>query len=275
MLCSVNVSVVPGAAVAVVVGAGGVGGSPTETRSSGNASSFGNLIAVGGGYGMTFGETGGNGGSGGGLSHGSLDSPGTGIAGQGFPGGGKGYDSHGGIFTASGGGGAGGVGAVGTPSTGGAGGSGASCPAVTGATLYAGGGGGSSQGGPPGGAGGAGGGGAGASVVSGPPPPGGNGTEGTGGGGGGAVTGSTGGPPSKGGNGGSGVVIIKWCAAPPGSYCPSYLTDAFVSCPAGTFATSSNSLFCSVCPPGHYCPSGSTKWNDKNCGASTYEGSHK
>ena len=169
------------------------------------ATTLGNIVAVGGGFGGGYspGDPGGNGGSGGGGGSFSGSFPGgSGKTGQGNPGGagagpGQGY--------AGGGGGAGGSGGNATPSSAGAGGPGYTWT-FTG-NIYAGGGGGgggyTSTPGPSGtgGAGGSGGGGTGGGDT--PATSGANGNTNTGGGGGG----SRDNPPS--GAGGSGVIILS------------------------------------------------------------------
>jgi hypothetical protein len=241
-----NVSVTPGARISVEVGAGGYGAPAasggfrtdgagpqpsshqfTISATNGGNSSFGNIEAIGGGYGGSsyFQYTpnngrGANGGSGGGssaYSDGNTGRNGLGTAGQGFNGGGSIGQYYGG-----GGGGAGGAGGV-NPANGGIG-----IPnAILGETIYwAGGGGGSgySTDGGRGGLGGGGGGAVGPGILGGQGyndgspggggarnaqtnRPGGNAGANTGGGGGGGSHYTS---NNKGGEGGSGIVILRY-----------------------------------------------------------------
>lgn len=194
--------------IPVVVGSGGNGG-PAGSNGPGNAggngenSSFGRLVAIGGGGGQAQNSLSGvPGGSGGGGSGGGSPPPGSGGVGMFSQGnvGGSGVNSP---YGGGGGGGAGGAGASGTSKAGGAG----RAFSLLGTTVYFGGGGG-------GGAyttyapgnGGSGGGGDGAnqSVNNGNGYP---GAANTGGGGGGANGNNKGG---GGGAGGSGVVIVSY-----------------------------------------------------------------
>lgn len=168
-----NFPVVAGATIPVVVGAGGAAG-PNNPQyipgSTGQNSSFGTLIAYGGGAGAGYsngpagtgnpaqtgtyvnhGFRGGSGGGGGGTES-QWSGKGEGIQGQGklFPNGGVGWGFPGGSghgpgpvgHGGGGGGGAGGEGSPATPTTGGQGGSGRASD-ITGSTVfYAGGGGG-------------------------------------------------------------------------------------------------------------------------------------
>jgi len=191
---------------AVVVGAGGTGGIPLSTHgSNGVNSSFGDLVAEGGGYGGAWvnGEPGGNGGSGGGAgAYGAAGNNqfGNGTSGQGNNGGlgdGSVTPAHG----AGGGGGAGAVGANGDGTSGGNGGIGRLINISGTDTYYAGGGGGSTDSSGAHGTGGLGGGGNGSYADAD------DGTANTGGGGGGSErAGATG----NGGAGGSGVVIVRY-----------------------------------------------------------------
>lgn len=224
----------------VIVGVGGVGapaastlGQPavhqyTISAMKGGNSSFGSLIAIGGGYGASSVRTytpnsgqGGSGGSGGGGSgyNAIYDGSGVGTAGQGFRGG-NGGTSH----YSGGGGGAGGAGADGNNQPNG--GIGIS-NSILGTAYYWGGGGGGGGYSACGGNGGIGGGGGGAvcTTIGGSSAlnsgsaggggvinsqtnmPGGNAGANTGGGGGG---GSHYNANNKGGNGGSGIVIISY-----------------------------------------------------------------
>jgi len=192
---------------AVVVGSGGGGGATGSATgivgTSGNNSSLGTFIAVGGGGGAP-GTNAGNGngvagGSGGGAT-GSTGTIGSGNAGSGNSGG------TGGIVTTTeiggGGGGSGSVGSNSSGSTGGAGGSG-SASTITGSSVTSAGGGGGG-GSTIGGAGGTGGGGSGAGGAG----AGGNATLIGSGGGGGGTSGV-----SNGGSGSGGVVIISYTSA--------------------------------------------------------------
>ncbi len=229
------------ASATVTVGAGGAGGAgitvTNDTSGNGQAggsSSFGALVAVGGGYGQGGAQnspdnlTGGNGasgGGGGGITSGSQNLGGTGSSGS--NGGAGGSSNAANNRSGGGGGGAGSVGSNGTDGGGGAGGVGVNYSAVLGTTVGnsgwfgGGGGGGKRSGGGTGGAGGNGGGGNGgnadSTVV-------GSGQANTGGGGGGS--GNNGGTP--GGAGGSGVVIVRYIAPT-----TSYVVHRYTS--SGTF----------------------------------------
>lgn len=196
---------VSGSSISVVVGGGGA------NDANGGDSSFGSVIAYGGGRGATSGTAPNGGGSGGGGNYANGGnyggSPGTGTSGQGSNGG-LGY-SDGATYSVGGGGGGataagGGITASGTAA--GNGGAGYSSSISGSAAIYGGGGGGGGdhrQSYATGGSGGSGGGGAGgtANGASGTA-----GTANTGGGGGGAGYGGTG------GSGGSGIVIVSWTA---------------------------------------------------------------
>lgn len=201
-------SVSSGTPYAVVVGSGGAGASiGTNTQgTSGNNSTFDNLIANGGGGGggrIQSGSGSGSGlsgGSGGGA--GSYNSAGgpigsaSGTPGQGNAGGASPVAGGGG----GGGGGGGSAGANSSSTASGAGGGGGSNSITGSAVTYAGGGGGGAGSGITTSGGGAGGGGNGGT----PAAAGGNGTANGGGGGGGAGTNGF-----AAGNGGTGIVIIS------------------------------------------------------------------
>ena len=215
--------------VHVVAGVGGTGanlGGQNNGNDGGN-SSFGTIVATGGGYGGGGAQDGGDGGSGGGAGRDSTsyNDLSSGVAGQGNAGGGS-YDN-----SASAGGGGGGAGSAGgngsiggssdTATTGvhgGAGGVGLPY-SISGETKFyaAGGAGGQYQGGgiPQGGSGLGGNGGmqtlAGASGGS---RTGGHGMPdtGSGGGGGGGTNGGTHDPAGEGGSGGNGTVIVRYPA---------------------------------------------------------------
>ncbi|BFT95077.1 hypothetical protein MNSC_10850 [Minisyncoccus archaeophilus] len=180
----------------VIVGAGGV-------KAKGFDSSFGEIVAIGGGLGAM--GKGGNGGSGGGGGSQPSYEGGSGTAGQGNSGGAGTLIPN----TGGGGGGAGGVGTSGTNqgwyvSYGGAGGVGKQSSITGTAVYYAGGGGGglqnNSAGGGTGGLGGGGNGGMGTNGNDGTP------NTGGGAGGGGAFYDET----RISGKGGSGIVIIRY-----------------------------------------------------------------
>jgi hypothetical protein len=196
----------------ILVGAGGVGGGPSDVNGfSGSTSALISLTPSygGGGGGGAAAAQGLNGGSGGGSSFpGPGIAGGLGVAGQGNNGGSSIY------FVAGGGGGAGAAGANATGSGSGAGGIGGTSAlintlaAATSTGVYsapnyyfAGGGGGGGYIPQTDGAGGIGGGGAGGGTPT-------AGTENTGGGGGGNAGGSGYGP--NGASGGSGIVIIRY-----------------------------------------------------------------
>jgi hypothetical protein len=210
-----TMTVTSGQTISYVVGAGGA------SASAGSNSTFGALIAYGGGTGTRGASSGNqNGGSGGGSYYYSSGGvPGTGVAGQGNSGG-VGNTSE----SSGGGGGAGAIGGAASSSVGGAGGAGLTW--ING-TTYAGGGGGGAYFGT-GGAGGSGGGGAGgASGTS----SGSAGSVNTGGGGGGASY-AAGSPLGIGGAGGSGIIIIATSSA--STY------DSMTDVPTLTSATAAN-----------------------------------
>ncbi|MDI9633621.1 MAG: IPT/TIG domain-containing protein [Methanolinea sp.] len=186
--------------VTVVVGAGGAGSTSSNAPGqNGMNSSFGTIVARGGGGGGSGNSVKGlSGGSGGGAS--ATGIPGAGISGQGNWGG---YgDTPGGSqrYWGGGGGGAGSAGGNATKNAnGGAGGDGI-VSSITGVALAYGGGGGGGGDSGIGGTGGTGGGGTGGIGAN----PGSDGLPNTGGGGGG------GGTTGRGGAGGSGVVIIRY-----------------------------------------------------------------
>jgi hypothetical protein len=209
-----NYPVTPTTTYTVVVGGGGAGGPVNVDGTNGNNSSFGPLVAIGGGGGATYTNAGKAGGSGGGDARtpdvvaGRIG--GAGTLGQGHAGGGGATDNN---FPYSHGGG-GGAGEPGyrSPFAAGRSGNGGNGLAysISGTTTwYAGGGGGGGHDPATAGAiaiGGMGGGGPGGARSL--DNPGVAGTANTGGGGGGAST--TGGGTSSGGNGGSGIVIIRY-----------------------------------------------------------------
>jgi hypothetical protein len=197
-----GMDIVPnGQSLVVTIGAGGVADAGTANGTSGGNSAFGQVVAVGGGYGSYGqGSAGASGGSGGGNG-GNGGRYGQGTPGQGNIGG-LGFGS-----TSGGGGGGGGAGAVGAPvgvysGYAGNGGVGVASVITGTVTAYAGGGGGAATSTTVGGAGGLGGGGAGATGSG----VGSAGTANTGGGGGGSGNMST----RIGGNGGSGIVAISY-----------------------------------------------------------------
>lgn len=234
-------SVIPGSNITVVVGAGGNGapaantsGQPgghqyTISATNGQNSVFGNITALGGGYGGSsyygytpnygLGASGGSGGGSSGYTAGNVTIGASGTNGQGF----KGGNAGGTDYASGGGGGAGGAGIDGpnqpnggpgviypsiSPYYFGGGGGGASYTLATGGNGGIGGGGGGSIGTTYGGAGlnnGAPGGGG--SPNSWGNMPGGNAGANTGGGGGG---GSHYNANNKGGEGGSGIVIVRY-----------------------------------------------------------------
>ena len=197
--------VTPGTSVPVIVGAGGRWG-VGEISGNGGDSSFGSIVAIGGGRGGSHergpAASGGSGG-GGGSYESSVIEGGSGTPGQGNDGG-DAKPTH----TGGGGGGAGAAGS--TPpssSIGGDGGAGLDFSAIFGADVgdegwFAGGGGGGAYTGTAGGVGGKGGGGDGTHITS---TSGMSGLPNTGGGGGGCGWISTNSAP-----GGSGVVIVRW-----------------------------------------------------------------
>ncbi len=236
----------PGVEVTVTVGAGGYGAPAgsggyrtdgagpqpsghqfTVSATNGQNSSFGSLVALGGGYGGSsyygytpnygLGAAGGNGGGASGYTAGATVVGASGTTGQGY----KGGNSGGGDYCSGGGGGAGGEGiGAGTRADGGPG---VIIPRMS-PYYYGGGGGGAghSINGGYGGAGGGGGGGAwngngglgdtrgrnnGVNGGNGTYTPGGNGGANTGGGGGGGTHYNY---NNKGGEGGSGIVIVRY-----------------------------------------------------------------
>ena len=255
VIYSSAVSITPGSAITATVGNGGVGapagstnGQPgghqfTISATQGGNSVFGELTAIGGGFGgssyrgYTPGIAGGSGGSGGGASgyndNAGTFNGGTGTSGQGFGGGNSTQ-----AYRSGGGGGAGGAG-VSSPNQPN-GGPGVIYPTMS-PYYFGGGGGGSSYSLSTGGYGGIGGGGGGAvgttfggaGLNNGSPggggspnsqtnTPGGNAGANTGGGGGG---GSHYNSNNKGGDGGSGIVIVRY----PGSQRASGGTVTFVA----------------------------------------------
>ena len=243
-----NIAVSPGVGVTVTVGAGGWGAPAgsggyrgdgagpqpsghqfTIPATNGGNSAFGNIVALGGGYGGSsyfgylpdygIGSTGASGGGNSGYTAGNTTTAPNGTVGQGF----KGGNAGGGSYYSGGGGGAGGPGADGpnTPH----GGPGIIIPRMS-PYYYGGGGGGASYSSGQGGNGGIGGGGGGANgttvggagINNGQPgggggggqwanTPGGNAGANTGGGGGGGAHYNA---NNQGGNGGSGIVIIRY-----------------------------------------------------------------
>ena len=211
LIYSSAVSVTPGSAATVTVGAGGTGGGNTNAGTSPNGggnggnSVFGSLTAIGGGGGGSYPNNGSSGGSGGAGSNWSGGATGgSATSGQGFAGGsnsGVGQDNYGG-----GGGGAGGTAKGLSNNSGGdglpynisgtqtyySGGGGAGVyPGYTNGTSY--------------GYGGLGGGGNGGDGPHGGGTTPGNGSSNTGGGGGGVADLS-----KIGGSGGSGIVIVRY-----------------------------------------------------------------
>lgn len=189
----------------ITIGAGGASGDGNIFGDNGSNTTALNLVAIGGGRGVTSAWAVGNGGSGGGGGSSNVYFGGTGTAGQGYAGG----NGAGNTGCSGGGGGASEVGgdAVSSPNKiAGNGGDGIEWPASSG-VYYGGGGGGScyiSSGTATAGTGGLGGGGNGA--IPGNYANGYNGSVNTGGGGGGGV-----GPTvAHGGVGGSGVFIIRY-----------------------------------------------------------------
>jgi hypothetical protein len=207
-LAETPLTITPGATYSVVVGAGGVGQNDLA-GTSGNISSLGTIVSLGGGGGGCGNAASGqplSGGSGGGHDYGAGA---AGTAGQGFAGG-NGRANGGSDYYGGGGGGAGQVGASSTLGVNGAGGNGVSSN-ITGTATFRAGGGGSGKynfnngaaaalGGLGGGGRGSDGTGAGGSA----------GTVNTGGGGGG-------GPRATPFAGGSGIVIVRYAGAQRGS----------------------------------------------------------
>lgn len=201
-----TVTVVPGTAYTITIGAGGAAGA-----SGVNSSITGLATSIGGGYGATnigAAAVGGSGGGGGADGFNGASAGAIGTTGQGYGGGSGGFAAS--PRSDGGGGGGGGASGAGTSAApygpAGNGGVGTQLSITGVATYYAGGGGGGAGNGgttPPtaAGAGGAGGGGAGGGNSSGT---GTNGSVNLGGGAGGG-----GGPYGTGGNGGSGVVILS------------------------------------------------------------------
>jgi len=204
-------SVTPGDNISVTVGAGGSGGAPESAGTNGENSSFGSLVAQGGGYGAVGNsnnantQPAGNGGSGGGAMRyqSNYETYGTGTSGEGYNGG----DVSGTADATAGGGGAGGVGSS-VASGAGDGGIGRDFSHILGTDVgangwFAGGGGGGFNASP--GQGGRGGGGDGILLDTSPDSLN-HGAPNTGGGGGGGWNYADG----AGGDGGSGVVIVRW-----------------------------------------------------------------
>jgi hypothetical protein len=206
-----NYSVTPGDNISVTVGAGGSGGPPESAGTNGENSSFGSIVAQGGGHGAVGNsnnantQPAGSGGSGGGAMRyqSNYETYGTGASGEGYNGG----DVSGTSDATAGGGGAGGVGSS-VASDAGDGGIGRDFSHVVGTDVgangwFAGGGGGGFNASP--GQGGRGGGGDGILLDTSPDSLN-HGAPNTGGGGGGGWNYANG----SGGDGGSGVVIVKW-----------------------------------------------------------------
>ncbi|GAB6125037.1 glycine-rich domain-containing protein [Humidesulfovibrio idahonensis] len=198
-----SISVSPGTAFSVVIGAGGVGATASVAATSGSSSIFNSLAPVGGGSGGSGAGAGPtaarSGGSGGGGGNGASPAGGAGTAGQGYAGGAG--NTTGPVYPGGGGGGSAAAGAAATSLLAGAGGAGISSSISGTATNYAAGGGGAiNNASGTVGAGGLGGGGTGAA----PGGSGGNGTANTGSGGGGNSTGGTL------GSGASGVLILRY-----------------------------------------------------------------
>jgi hypothetical protein len=230
VIYSAAVSVSPGTAYVVTIGAGAAQVTSSIRGNNGNDTSFGALAtAIGGGGGgnyntNTSGANGGSGGGGGWASSGTA-AGGSGTGGQGFSGGNNTSNSTA-PYLSGGGGGGGAVGGNNSGSTSGAGGVGY-VSSINGTSLYwGGGGGGGCQGSATGGAGGLGGGGGGGNYNNGTGGAGGgsalnSGSAGTSnsaiGGAGGANTGGGGGGMGisvfTGGAGGSGVVIIRYAGS--------------------------------------------------------------
>lgn len=185
-------NVFPSTNYTVTIGAGS-----TVNASNGNNSSFADIVSTAGGGGA-YSTVGGNGGSGGGACGGQgLQTGGTAVTNQGYPGGNYTSSNNSPGLPGAGGGGAGAPGANTSGSgVGGAGGAGVAV-AITGSSVYYAGGGGGTSSSSGGGAGGIGGGGAGNGT---------NGTANTGGGGGGISQD----PGTVYGIGGSGVVILRY-----------------------------------------------------------------
>ena len=265
-----------GKPITVTVGAGGNGGPAacsgsqpcshqyTQSATSGGNSSFGNVTAVGGGYGGSsyfgytpnngYGATGGSGGGASGYSDGNTGRGGSGTSGQGYAGGGSS-----GQYYSGGGGGAASVGISGPSQPNG--GSGVRYSSVS-PFYFGGGGGGAEYSAGNGGNGGIGGGGGGAVGVSyggqggiNPGLPGGGGANNAQtnqpGGDAGANTGGGGGGGShynannKGGQGGSGIVIVKYKGSPRATggtitQTGGYTYHTFTSTGANTFAFTGN-----------------------------------
>jgi len=209
-------TLVPGATYTMTVGAGGSGITSTvyySGNSGSNSSMVGstiNILSIGGGGGGCYsdGNTGRNGGSGGGAGYGQTGGPGSGTTGQGNAGG---NCTNSAPYGSGGGGGATQVGFDGG-SVSGNGGNGASST-ISGTAVYycGGGGGGGGSGYATAGSGGLGGGGNGAAFQN----NGGSGTANRGGGGG--SSGSASGVTVTGGSGGSGVIIISYQGSQRGS----------------------------------------------------------
>ena len=215
-------SVTPGGTVSVTVGDGGSGSTGASGHSGGQDSTFGTLVAKGGGKSGTNQSDGAAGGSGGGSGYGTscggaatqpTQSGESGNYGFGNPGGGPGANNP--LYGCGGGGGAGSAGASGNNGAGGSGdhpiggpgGAGKAYTIADGTTsvYYAGGGGGASGNGNEAGStsqGGQGGGGNGVTSGVGQ-----SGTANRGGGGGGSDDRSA---PHGGGAGGKGIVIVRY-----------------------------------------------------------------
>jgi hypothetical protein len=261
-------SVTPGTGINVSIGNGGTNQvNVVGNGGPGGNSSFGNLTAIGGGYGGgNCGNAGGSGGSGGGGS-------GTGSArvsgGTGTPA--MGFDGE--TSIPAGGGGGGGAGSLGFRRAGGNG-----LPfTISGSIQYYGGGG--SGGGPEDMPGGAGGGGMGGTAVASGRA---DATPNTGGGGGGSIISGSG----VSGIGGSGIVIVRY----PGpqkatggntiTYIGGYTIHTFTS--AGTFTPNSlpsnnssiNGLFDLTGDGNTAFQSGGVTYNASNSGALNFDGSN-
>jgi hypothetical protein len=194
---------------AVTVGAGGISSTNGNLAPNGSNSTFGVLLAYGGGGGAPHGK---DGGSGGGNAYGATQTRSQGTNGQGNAGGlGALSDSPTPNYGSGGGGGAGATGGDGTTTNGGNGGIGREFPQFASfggfpSGWFAGGGGGSTYNGGTPGSGGNGGGGNGSTGIASP------GKPNTGGGGGGGER--SGGLVKSGGDGGSGIVIVRYVWTP-------------------------------------------------------------
>jgi autotransporter-associated beta strand protein len=198
--------------LSVLVGAGGAGavgpdGSGNTLGANGEASAFGEVIALGGGGAGGYGIAGATGATGGGSGRNSTVAA-SGTAGQGFAGGAGTGGGSSAVDTGGGGGGAGGAGQAGVASSkGGNGGVGLQVDILGSVVYYGGGGGGSPHRSSSlsGGLGGLGGGGNAATSSSVAPS---DGQANTGGGGGASRSDVTG--RNSGGSGGSGLVIVRY-----------------------------------------------------------------